>query len=784
MFKVKLYQHQIDAVDFLAQRNFTGAIFADMGTGKSLMGLESFRQLRLINPGIKMVVCAPLSLLEAAWGSDITKFTKFSYYNAHDKPLPIAFSEDILLINYDAVITKRAAGLIKLVQGNLLVADECFDGNTLIDTPRGKKKIKDIKIGDCIINCTGIDKVIGTRIKKLDRRLKIKYNNKWIQCSLNHPFLTINGWILAHNLKKGDYLVKTKYAMSMVQERITRENLQQIREKDGDKQESFLQYILFGEMENDATGNQRKYIYSRSSKKDIDRIKQIYDVFTKKRTQSQGKTSKQNVSSGSKKKGIGKIKDDKMETRITGRQWKTFIDSTKQTCKITGKDVGNRICGTDKRKKSVSYQLQNRYRLSSDKNRNRSRWIFPSNQKSYRSEKRQFIKFFRVEDIKIYKQRSNGKPRRSIKQDIFYDLQIENHPSFSVNGVLVHNSSRMKNNQARTTKFMLALGKIAKYRVIMSGTPAPNSPQEYWGQIEFLRPKYLHVSGSFYAFRNSYFHLQRGHQIMHGQHVTKVALYDAFRTGFKYEITQKNLEKLMAKINPLAYRIRKEECLDLPEQVDEVRYVYLGSKTLKHYKEMKNDLITEIKHEMITAEMALTKIMKLREITSGFIMDANAQAIDIGGGEKLSEIKEIIEELGDQPVIIWCCFRWEMKRIHQELDKIYGAGSCVVLNSETQDRDQSIQDFKEGKARFAICHPASVAHGITWVNCSVEVFFSLDYSLERYLQARARIHRIGQVNKCTYIHLLAKGTIDEDVLAVLKNKGKMVEMVEQLMRRG
>jgi SNF2 family DNA or RNA helicase len=76
-----------------------------------------------------------------------------------------------------------------------------------------------------------------------------------------------------------------------------------------------------------------------------------------------------------------------------------------------------------------------------------------------------------------------------------------------------------------------------------------------------------------------------------------------------------------------------------------------------------------------------------------------------------------------------------------------------------------------------------VAHGITWVNCSTQIFFSLDYSLERYLQAKARIHRIGQVNKCTYIHLLAKGTIDEDILQVLKNKGKMVEVVERMLKR-
>ena len=196
-----------------------------------------------------------------------------------------------------------------------------------------------------------------------------------------------------------------------------------------------------------------------------------------------------------------------------------------------------------------------------------------------------------------------------LKEDILlinYDAVITKRASGLLrlvqgNLLVADESSRMKNNQAKTTKIMLALGKAAKCRIVMSGTPAPNSPHEYWAQIEFLKPKYLHSSGSFYAFRNSYFHLQRGKQVMHGQLVTKAALFDAFRTGFKYEITQRNLEKLMARINPLAFRIKKEDCLDLPEQVDEVRYVYLGAKTLRDYKEMKNDLITEIKHETITA---------------------------------------------------------------------------------------------------------------------------------------------------------------------------------------
>ena len=667
---MKLYTHQSQAVDFLAQRGFTGAIFADAGTGKTLMALEAFQRLRGSprtalgatsgnsrgigankgssgiskasgmlgtplgaeggNPGLKMVVCAPLSLLEAAWGADIRQFTNFTYYNAHDKPLPSILREDILLINYDVVITKRASHLLSLVQGNLLVADECFDGNTLIDTPFGKEKIKNLTYGCLITNCNGIDKVIGTRIKKLDRWIKIRYNNKWVKCSYNHPFLTQKGWISAHNLKRGDNLVKTNYAMSMVQKRIAREDIQQIRKKNGNQQESFLQHILFSEMENEATRNQRKNLLRKSKQEKIYCDKEIYGLSFRGRKNKKGQKKQQIIFTGSKSQNISKIKINTMETNNSGREWKASPDSTKQIIKTSGKIMDCGISSSYETKKPISFKLQNRHCLSSIKNRDRSRRIFSQQQKKTRSEKRQFINFFRVEDIKIYQQRSNRKSQGNIKENLFYDLQIEKHPSFSINGVLVHNSSRMKNSQAKTTKAMLLLGKLAKYRIVMTATPAPNTPMEYWGQLEFLHPRLLHSSGSFYAFRNSYFHLQRGTQVFHGQHITKVALMDAFRTGFKYEITPANLKKLMAKIEPIAYRIKKEDCLDLPDQVDEVRFVYLTAKTLKHYREMKNDLITEIKHSTITAEMALTKIMKLRELSSSFIMDSSGKAIGIG----------------------------------------------------------------------------------------------------------------------------------------------------------
>jgi SNF2 family DNA or RNA helicase len=223
---------------------------------------------------------------------------------------------------------------------------------------------------------------------------------------------------------------------------------------------------------------------------------------------------------------------------------------------------------------------------------------------------------------------------------------------------------------------------------------------------------------------------------------------------------------------------KKSECLDLPEQLDELRSVELGKIQSKKYNEMKNHLVTEIKGKEIAATVALTKIMKLREITSGFCMDELGESIDIGESSKLNEMDDLAEQTGDKQMIVWAEFQWEIRQLQNRL-KDYGA--VDALYSETRDREETIANFKNGATRFLIAHPRSAGHGLTFTNCDLEVFFSLGYSYELYEQCRGRIHRFGQKNNCTYIHLLGRGTIDENIYKVVKHKMDAQAMVEEFI---
>lgn len=350
------------------------------------------------------------------------------------------------------------------------------------------------------------------------------------------------------------------------------------------------------------------------------------------------------------------------------------------------------------------------------------------------------------------------------------------------NMLVIDESSRMKNHKSKTTKTLMEFSNRPIFKIIMSGTPAPNTPLEYWAQMEFLRPGMLHPS--FFGFRNTYFHLQRGGQVMSlaGQRVSRELMRSIMTKGWKYEITPANMQKLMNKINPVVFWAKKEDCLDLPDEIDEVRTVELGAVQRKHYRELKNQLITEIKGHAITAQAALTKAMKLREITSGFAFTPAGEVVDLGEAPKISELEGIVDEAGARQIIIWAVFRWDIERICQFIGEKYAQDGFRTLYSGTDDAEASIADFKAGKARFLVANPASAAHGLTLVNCNLQIFYSLDYSWERYVQSKARIHRAGQVNKCTYIHVLAKDTIDEDIYKILQRKGDMNEISYQLMR--
>ncbi len=316
---------------------------------------------------------------------------------------------------------------------------------------------------------------------------------------------------------------------------------------------------------------------------------------------------------------------------------------------------------------------------------------------------------------------------------------------------------------------------LCKYRICGSGTPAPNIEWEYWAQMYWLDENIL--GDDFYKFRNQNFQLARGKQVAMGTFMNKAQLREAQRTGFKYEMLPGARDAMFERMKPFCHIVESLE--GMPEEIDQITSVEMSLEQKKIYNQMKNEYIAEIKREIdgkettsfAIANIALTKFMRLRQITSGFVTDDQDQAIGfLKTNPKIEALRERIEMYGKHQTIIWFQFRWEVAEITKLLEEIGGGISYMYGGVDKKDRRDESNDFKSGKNRFMVAHPRSMAHGFNLTNARYQDFFSMDYSSEDYTQCRGRTARMTQQFTCVYNHIVCKGTIDEDVLAIVQGK--------------
>ncbi len=327
--------------------------------------------------------------------------------------------------------------------------------------------------------------------------------------------------------------------------------------------------------------------------------------------------------------------------------------------------------------------------------------------------------------------------------------------------LLVDESSKLKNPKSKITKMLTNYSEDMDYVYLFSGTPAPNSLLEYYPQVRMLDRDLL--GKNFYVFRNRYFR-----QVGYG--------------GFKWIVDFEKEDTLLEKLSEVVTVKSKEDVLEnLPERTDNVVSVNLSKEESKAYKEMCDHLITQINDEVITSANAAVKLMKLREITSGFLLDENNAVQEIGSS-KFKILTELLEEIGVHQVIIWTQFVHEATTIEKTLLKL-GKTVGVVNGSVNQStKDNNIKRFKDGTDQYIIAHPRSMAHGVTLTNCNYCVYFNMSYSFEEIYQSKDRIYRYGQANACSYYYLLARGTVDEVVYRAVSAKHSAAQEVLNFLK--
>ena len=301
---------------------------------------------------------------------------------------------------------------------------------------------------------------------------------------------------------------------------------------------------------------------------------------------------------------------------------------------------------------------------------------------------------------------------------------------------------------------------MSDYRYILTGTPISNGQLEnIWSLYCFLdtyiergNPYSRIFGGSYRAFEDRYCILNMYHKPSSYIHV-------------------KELQDI---ISEHSYRVKKVDCLDLPEKLpDEIIKVDQAEKAL--YKKLATE--SAILEYEILAENPLSRLVKLRQLCSGYLTYTEIKK-DAEGKEyqedktlelkteKLSILEELLEGYeDDKKIVIFAEFKYSIAKICELLAKM--RIKYVVLDGDQKDKTIWRKFQVDKSIRVIVCQYQTVSAGIDLFASDTIIYYEPTLRSNTLEQSRDRIHRTGQKNKCSYIHLLTRGTVEVDIYRAL-----------------
>lgn len=329
--------------------------------------------------------------------------------------------------------------------------------------------------------------------------------------------------------------------------------------------------------------------------------------------------------------------------------------------------------------------------------------------------------------------------------------------------VIADEGHKIKTHNTKQSKALHKLGAKARYKLLLTGTVITNKAIDVFSQYKFINPAIF--GQSFYVFRNKYFDMGG-----YGNHTP---------------VLKKSMEQVLTdKLHSIAFRTTKAECLDLPETIDIIRIVELEASAARIYKNLVKDSYAELSKGEITVTNVLTRLLRLSQLTGGFIGDDNGVVTSISTA-KMEALSDIIDEAvnEDKKLVVIARFIAEIKAIEKLLQKKRLQYSLIM--GGVVERETQVSQFQNNpEVKVFVGQIATAGLGITLTSASTMVFHSLDYSMSNFEQTKARIHRVGQKSNCTYIYLTAKGTVDEKVLKSLRNKADLARILVDEYKNG
>lgn len=322
--------------------------------------------------------------------------------------------------------------------------------------------------------------------------------------------------------------------------------------------------------------------------------------------------------------------------------------------------------------------------------------------------------------------------------------------------VVIDESSSFKSNKSQRFKALRRVRPLIHRIVELTGTPAPNGLMDLWSQA-YLLDRGKRLGRTIGAYRRRWFTpgAGSGHIVYEWQP----------RKGAKEEIYQA--------LSDICVSMKAEDYISLPPVLYNRVSVHLPESARKAYRELERNLILPLTDDDIVAQTAATLSNKLVQMAAGAVYTEEGNTVEVHRA-KLDALQEIIDNNAHKPVMVFYWFRHDLMRLRKAFPQ------AVLLKSAGD-----IRNWNAGKIPLLLVHPASAGHGLNLQHGgSIIVWYSLSWSLELYQQANKRLHRSGQQHTVVIHHLIAEGTIDEDIMkALAAKKAGQDGMLEALKAR-
>ncbi len=358
-------------------------------------------------------------------------------------------------------------------------------------------------------------------------------------------------------------------------------------------------------------------------------------------------------------------------------------------------------------------------------------------------------KWEHLKELRISKILGTEKERRAavVRKADIYIINRENiewlcdNYKFDFDMVVIDELSSFKSHQSKRFKALRKVRPSVKRIVGLTGTPAPNSLMDLWSQINLLDMG--ERLGRFIGgYRERYFTAdKRNREVI-----------------FSYKPRGGAEDAIYKKISDVCISMKALDYLDMPECIYNKVEVEMDQNEKLLYKKLETEMLISFEEGDIDAVNAAALSNKLLQMANGAVYDENGKVKEIHG-KKLDALEDLIEGANGKPVLVFYGYKHDKDRIVKK------------FNAEEINTSEDITRWNKGEIKIAIAHPASAGHGLNLqAGGSTAIWFGLNWSLELYQQANARLWRQGQKETVVIHHIITKGTVDEDVMKALERK--------------